>query len=103
MIADRKRQAIEGMAGTFSGAGDAARAVSDSEVEKLRSRAVVGQGLHRTYLALLEVWIRLLPCLPDRLGAGDWQWPVDLLLHHPSAPLGPCQDNFGEVYRQIGQ
>ena len=41
MIASWKRQAIEGMAGTFSGAGDAARAVSESEVEK--PHAKIGQ------------------------------------------------------------
>ena len=38
MIAAWKRQAIDGMAGTFSGAGDAARAVSDNEVEKLHAK-----------------------------------------------------------------
>jgi transposase len=41
MIAAWKRQAIDGMAGTFSGAGDAARAVSDNEVEKLHAK--IGQ------------------------------------------------------------
>ena len=35
MIASWKRQAIDGMAGTFAGAGDVARAASESEVEKL--------------------------------------------------------------------
>lgn len=38
MIAAWKRQAIDGMTGTFSGAGDAARAAGDSEVEKLHAR-----------------------------------------------------------------
>lgn len=38
MIASWKRQAIEGMAGTFSGAGDVAKAVSESEVEKTLSK-----------------------------------------------------------------
>lgn len=41
MIAAWKRQAIEGMANTFSGAGDAAKAVSESDVEKLRAK--IGQ------------------------------------------------------------
>jgi len=41
MIAAWKRQAIDGMAGTFSGAGDAAKAVSDTEVEKLHAK--IGQ------------------------------------------------------------
>ena len=41
MIASWKRQAIDGMAGTFSGAGDATRAVSESEVEKLHAK--IGQ------------------------------------------------------------
>lgn len=37
-LAAWKRQAIDGMAGTFSGGGDAANAVSESEVEKLRAK-----------------------------------------------------------------
>lgn len=41
MIASWKRQAIDGMAGTFSGAGDAAKAFSESEVEKLHAK--IGQ------------------------------------------------------------
>jgi hypothetical protein len=41
MIAAWKRQAIEGMANTFSGVGDAAKAVSESEVEKLHAK--IGQ------------------------------------------------------------
>ena len=41
MIAARNRQAIDGMVGTFSGAGDAARGVSESEVEKLHAK--IGQ------------------------------------------------------------
>ena len=41
MIAAWKRQAIDGMAGTFSGGGDAAKAVSESEVEKLHAK--IGQ------------------------------------------------------------
>ena len=41
MIASWKRQVIDGMAGTFSGADDAAKAVSDSEVEKLHAK--IGQ------------------------------------------------------------
>lgn len=41
MIAAWKRQATEGMANTFSGAGDAAKAVSESEVEKLHAK--IGQ------------------------------------------------------------
>ena len=38
MIAAWKRQAIDGMTGTFSGAGDASRAVSEGEVEKLPAK-----------------------------------------------------------------
>ena len=38
MIASWKRQAIDGMAGTFSGAGDAVRAASDAELEKLHAK-----------------------------------------------------------------
>ena len=43
MIAAWKRQAIEGMASTFSGAGEAARAASDAEVDKLHAK--IGQLL----------------------------------------------------------
>jgi transposase len=39
MIASWKRQAIDGMASTLSGAGDAAKAVSESDVEKLHAKA----------------------------------------------------------------
>jgi transposase len=39
MIAAWNRQAVEGMAGTFSGASDAARAASEAEVEKLTRRS----------------------------------------------------------------
>ena len=50
MIASWKRQAIDGMAGTFSGAGDAARVVGESEVEKLHSK--IGQlVVERDFLA----------------------------------------------------
>ena len=41
MIASGKRQARDGMAGTFSGAGDAVKAASESEVEKLHAK--IGQ------------------------------------------------------------
>lgn len=41
MIASWERHAIDGMASTFSGAGDAARAVSESEVGKLHAK--IGQ------------------------------------------------------------
>jgi len=41
LIASWKRQAMEGMAGTFSGAGDAAKAVSEGEAEKLHAK--IGQ------------------------------------------------------------
>lgn len=47
MIASWKRQAIDGMASTFSGAGDAAKAVSESEVGKLASGS--GPGIHVRY------------------------------------------------------
>ena len=51
MIASWKRQAIDGMAGTCSGAGDAATADSDSEVEKLYAK--IGQlVVERDFLAL---------------------------------------------------
>ncbi|AJP73441.1 transposase [Sphingomonas hengshuiensis] len=50
MIAAWKRQAIEGMSVTFSGAGDAARAASDAEVDKLHAK--IGQLLvERDFLA----------------------------------------------------
>jgi transposase len=50
MIASSKRQAIDGMAGTFSGAGDVARAASESEVEKLHAK--IGQlVVERDFLA----------------------------------------------------
>ena len=50
VIAAWKRQAIEGMAGTFSGAGEAARAASDAEVDKLHAK--IGQLLvERDFLA----------------------------------------------------
>jgi transposase len=39
MIAAGKRQAIDEMAGTFSGTGDAAKAASDSEVESCMPRS----------------------------------------------------------------
>jgi transposase len=41
MIATWKRQAVEGMAATFSGASDAAKAVGDAEIEKLHAK--IGQ------------------------------------------------------------
>lgn len=41
MIAAWKRQAIDGMAGTFSGASDMVKAASESEVEKLHAK--IGQ------------------------------------------------------------
>jgi transposase len=44
MIASWKRQAIDGMAGTFSGAGDAAKAASEGEVEAARQDRAVGRG-----------------------------------------------------------
>jgi transposase-like protein len=49
MIAAWKRQAIEGMAGTFSGAGDAAKAVSESlqSMSVDRRRAIVEPAHHR--------------------------------------------------------
>ena len=40
-IATWKRQAIEGMAATFSGAGEAAKAAGDTEIEKLHAK--IGQ------------------------------------------------------------
>ena len=50
MIAAWKRQAVEGMAGTFSGASDAARAASEAEVEKLHAK--IGQlVVERDFLA----------------------------------------------------
>ncbi len=50
MIASWKRQAIDGMAGTFSGAGDAVKAASESEVEKLHAK--IGQlVVERDFLA----------------------------------------------------
>lgn len=50
MIASWKRQAIAGMAGTFSGAGEASRAASDAEVDKLHAK--IGQLLvERDFLA----------------------------------------------------
>jgi transposase len=51
MIAAWKRQAIEGMANTFcGGAGDAAKAVGESEVEKLHAK--IGQlVVERDFLA----------------------------------------------------
>jgi transposase len=50
MIAAWKRQAIEGMSATFSGAGEAARAASDAEVDKLHAK--IGQLLvERDFLA----------------------------------------------------
>lgn len=50
MIAAWKRQAIEGMASTFSGASDAAKATSEAEVEKLHAK--IGQlVVERDFLA----------------------------------------------------
>lgn len=50
MIAAWKRQAVDGMASTFSGAGDAAKAASDAEVEKLHAK--IGQlVVERDFLA----------------------------------------------------
>jgi len=50
MIAAWKRQAVEGMAGTFCGASDAARAASEAEVEKLHAK--IGQlVVERDFLA----------------------------------------------------
>ena len=41
MIATWKRQAVEGMAATFSGASDVAKAAGDAEIEKLHAK--IGQ------------------------------------------------------------
>lgn len=41
MIASWKRQAVAGMAEAFSGSGDAAKAASEAEVEKLHAK--IGQ------------------------------------------------------------
>lgn len=41
MTAAWKRQAVDGMASTFSGAGDAPKGVSESEVDKLHAK--IGQ------------------------------------------------------------
>ncbi len=41
MIASWKRQAIDGMVGTFCGAGDVAKAVSEDQVERLHAK--IGQ------------------------------------------------------------
>lgn len=41
MIATWKRQAIEGMAATFSGATEAVKAAGDSEIKKLHAK--IGQ------------------------------------------------------------
>lgn len=50
MIATWKRQAVEGMAGTFAGANDAAKAASDAEVENLHAK--IGQlVVEREFLA----------------------------------------------------
>ena len=50
MIAAWKRQAIEGMGSTFSGAGDAAKVASEAEVEKLHAK--IGQlVVERDFLA----------------------------------------------------
>jgi len=50
MVAAWKRQAVEGMAGTFSGSGDAAKAASDAEIEKLHAK--IGQlVVERDFLA----------------------------------------------------
>jgi transposase len=50
MIAAWKRQAVEGMAATFSGAGDAAKASREAEVEKLHAK--IGQlVVERDFLA----------------------------------------------------
>ncbi len=50
MIAAWKRQAVEGMAGTFCGAGDAAKVASEAEVETLHAK--IGQlVVERDFLA----------------------------------------------------
>ena len=50
MIAAWKRQAIERMSATFSGAGEAAKVASDAEVDKLHAK--IGQLLvERDFLA----------------------------------------------------
>lgn len=50
MIASWKKQAIEGMAGTFSGAADMVRASGEAEVEKLHAK--IGQlVVERDFLA----------------------------------------------------
>lgn len=50
MIASWKKQAIEGMAGTFSGAAEVARTSGEAEVEKLHAK--IGQlVVERDFLA----------------------------------------------------
>lgn len=60
MIAAWKRQAIEGMASTFSGGGEAAGAASDAEVDKLHAK--IGQLLiERDFLAKASRWTASTP------------------------------------------
>lgn len=50
MVAAWKRQAIEGMAATFSGTAEAAKAAGDAELEKLHAK--IGQlTVERDFLA----------------------------------------------------
>ena len=63
MIASWKRQAIDGMAGTFSGAGDVARAASESEVEKLHAK--IGQLVVERDFLESSIWEEPLRLQPD--------------------------------------
>lgn len=60
-----------------------------------RPRPVDGQCLHRAPLAILEVQVRLSPCLRNRLRAAGWPGPVDHLLQSPATPLGADRANPG--------
>jgi transposase len=50
MIASWKRRAIDGVAGRFSGAGDAVKAASESQVEKLHAK-IGPLAVERDFLA----------------------------------------------------
>ena len=68
MIASWKRQAFDMMVGIFSGAGDAAKSVSESEMEKLRAK--IGQlAVERVFLAkAIGAWAWTEGWTPRRTG-----------------------------------
>lgn len=118
-----KKQAVDGMAGMFSGKAEAVEAAHGGEVEKLHAMRprqpihqsalhqgldqcrysgvdgrvwpVDGQRVHRAAVAIVEIRVRLPQRLRDRQRGQGRDWPLDRLLQHRPAALGVRRPNPG--------